>query len=171
MFAITIPDRTALCSSIRSRTRGYGTRDHHHWSICIPGEVQLHGVSCAVCGNYQQVSTYDLQNALMENARHILCEDPEHARLTDSISPEMDSDFATDSIPNLVEDSESETDSMPDLLPPEDDDLGPPPPLPPILIRSEGYDWRLNNLNDWSQDDFYDWGSRDNENLRDLPRQ
>jgi len=165
MFPITISDRTELCSSIRSRIR---TKDHHHhWCICIPGEVQLHGVSCAVCGNYQQVSNYQLQNALMENTRHIFCEDPEHARLTDSISPEMDSDFEP------LEDRESETDSISDLLTPqpEDDGLGPPPPLPPILIRAEGYDWRLNNLNDWSQEDFYDWGSRDNENLRDLPRQ
>ena len=178
MFAYT--DHALLCTEIRSRNI-HGTGAYHHWSIDIPDQVQMQSVFCAVCGNYQEVSTYDLQDALMETARHIMCEDPEHIRITlETIfleeggrRPAMDSDAVpeedrteTDSMPGLEEDSESDTDSMPGLE--EDDELGPPPLLPPLLIRTNGYDWRSDNLNDWTNA-RPPRRSRDNDNF--LPRQ
>ena len=72
---------SALCTEIRSRT-SISTPSAYHWCVDIPGQVRMQSISCALCGNYQEVSTNELQDAIMDNARHIICEDTQHIHHT-----------------------------------------------------------------------------------------
>ena len=82
-------DRSALCAEIRSCDPA-DTRlnSRHHWCAWPDDEsdarnqFMMQSISCAKCGNYIAVSSFTLYDALMESARHIICEDVEHALIT-----------------------------------------------------------------------------------------
>ena len=113
-------DRSALCTEIRSCDPA-DTRlnSRHHWCAWPDDEsdarnqFMMQSVSCAKCGNYIAVSSFTLYDALMESARHIICEDVEHALITTETifaerggrRPAMDSDL------NLNSDSDSDSDA------------------------------------------------------------
>jgi hypothetical protein len=87
MQTIAIPDRSALCVEIRSYDP-YGDKfnANHHWTLgSLDSQIRIQSVTCSICGNYQTVSSSTLYDTLMESARHIVCEDPEHIHLTHEI--------------------------------------------------------------------------------------
>jgi hypothetical protein len=150
MIATTAFDRSALCAEIRSRIE-YGSG--HHWCIDIDNRVYMQSVSCAKCGNYQQVSSYPLY-ALIQSAKSVVCEDPEHIRITNETifmerggrSPAMDSDLRDRTLEeeDLEEDLEEDYDHE----------------EPPIMRYSEEFEVRNERLDDWSQEEEnYDWAS------------
>jgi hypothetical protein len=121
-----------LCTEIRSRT--FETVANYHWCVDIPDQVFMQAISCAKCGNYQLVSSRQLHIALMETAPTILCQDPEHIRITDEAI------FAETGLePEEEEENEDQdTDSQPGLE----------------------YEVRNERLDDWSQEEGnYDWVS------------
>lgn len=174
MQAIAIPDRSALCVEIRSCDH-YGDKFNatHHWSIgSLDSQIQIQSVTCSICGNYQNVSSRTLYDTLMESARHIVCEDPEHIHIThEIIIREAEGRRPIFDRYTIPEDSDMETDTIPDLVSDDDEDLGPIPPLPPSLFRAERYDWQDNFINDWSQEGLYDWNSQEEFYGNFLPRQ
>ena len=118
-----------LCQEIRSRNT-FETVANYHWCIDIPDQVYMQSISCAKCGNYQLVSSRELHIALMETAPTILCQDPEHIRMTDeAIFAETGEEY---------DEPEEDTDSQPGLE----------------------YEVRNERLDDWSQEEGnYDWVS------------
>lgn len=119
----SIRDNSYLCEEIRaSDSFGDKFNAKHHWSVrVLSSGIQMQSVSCAVCGNYQSVSSRRLQEEIMHSARSIICEDPFHIDVTQTIGYDED---------RALHDFESENEED------EDDELGPPPAQNPVLLRS-----------------------------------
>lgn len=157
-----IPTRVALCDEIIDSDL-YGDKFYgmHYWTVQLPGKKRMQTVICAVCGNYQQVDTFHLQAAIEASPISIVCRDQHHiSRTIQIIASENEQKRLLDLQKRLLyleyEMRDSDTDSMSD----QDDELGPPPPLPPSLVRTDIY---------VPNDQLQDW--LPNENHRDLPRQ
>lgn len=136
-----IPTRVALCDEIIDSDL-YGDKFYgmHYWTVQLPGKKRMQTVICAVCGNYQQVDTFHLQAAIEASPISIVCRDQHHiSRTIQIIASENEQKRLLDLQKRLLyleyEMRDSDTDSMSD----QDDELGPPPPLPPSLVRTDIY--------------------------------
>ena len=54
----------------------------HFWAIGLSFGFQMQSITCAICGNYQSVSSEELQQSI---SPAVLCEDDDHIKYTDEL--------------------------------------------------------------------------------------
>ena len=78
-----MPGLAALCQEIRSVNWMGEERDgKHFWAIGLSFGFQMQSITCAICGNYQSVSSEELQQSI---SHAVLCTNIDHFNYTEDV--------------------------------------------------------------------------------------